>query len=110
MGHYHGGFIKEEDFDSENSITGLMSSSGRKGKSVKEWMDPPEVKEAELSEAEFAAVRFYTSSSCPHINNPWRSREMPHPWRFFVANLDSGTKKLRACLAQDLNKFQSEQI
>eukprot|EP00932_Pfiesteria_piscicida_P016923 SRR837773.3829.p1 GENE.SRR837773.3829~~SRR837773.3829.p1 ORF type:complete len:207 (-),score=51.63 SRR837773.3829:18-545(-) len=63
-------------------------------------MSLPQVQDAALTEAEFVAVRFYTSSSFAKINRPLREGAQPHPWAMVVYFLDCGVKKLRAVQAK----------
>lgn len=95
-GSYHGGSITPADFDTDHG-----------GRTLHDWMQLQEVRDAALTEPEFVAVRFYTSSSYPRYNNPLRDREV-HPWRLVVHYLDRGVKKLRASSAKDGHIFQEE--
>jgi len=88
-GIYHGGTLEPDDFD-----------TGHDGKTLADWMAEEEVVLARLTEAEFVAVRFYTSSSFSKINRPLRQEVRPHPWAMVVYLLDRGIKKLRAVQAQ----------
>ena len=62
-------------------------------------MELEEIKIARLTEAEFVAVRFYTSPSFWRINGPLRRGET-HPWPMVVYFLSQGIKKLRGVQAQ----------
>lgn len=89
VGKYHGGAIVRGEFD-----------YGHEGRTLQDWMQLTEVTDAALSEAEFVAVRFYTSSSYRMINYPLRTAIVPHPWAMVVYFLDSGIKKLRSVQAK----------
>lgn len=98
-GIYHGGNIKPEEFD-----------TGHAGRWLCDWMNLEEVKIANLTEAEFVAVRFYTSPSFWRINGPLRRGEK-HLWPMVVYFLFQGIKKLRAVQAVlDPELFASETI
>jgi len=99
-GEYHGGTLGPNDFD-----------TGHHGRSLKDWMEVPEVVLAKLTAAEFVAVRFYTSSSFPKINGPLRQEVRPHPWAMVVFLMDRGIKKLRSVQAQvDAQSFASQTV
>lgn len=87
-GVYHGGAITPDEFD-----------KGHGGRTLSDWMQLDEIKIAQLSDAEFVAVRFYTSPSFWRINGPLRRGEK-HPWPMVVMFLSSGIKKLRTVQAQ----------
>merc|ERR1712232_428467 len=100
-GHYHGGELLEGEYD-----------MGHKGMTLKDFMCTEEAEEAELTEAEFACIRLYTTSSYRKINNPMRAPgSQRHPWAFTVFFLSEGLKKLRAVKASiDPEGFVQEKI
>ena len=82
---------------------------GRAGRRLKDFMALKQAVEAQLTEAELAALRFYTSHSFNALNIPMRDsgRQGPHPLPGIMMNLQRGLKKLRALGSEDASSKQT---
>merc|ERR1712050_694082 len=72
---------------------------------IHDFMEAPEVKDAELTKAHVVALRFYTTTAFKYLNSPLRStsvyydKDKAHPLPMIVAFIAEGIKKLRAAYA-----------
>jgi serine/threonine protein kinase len=82
---------------------------GRAGRRLKDFMTLPQATEALLTEAELAALRFYTSHSFNALNIAMRDsgRQGPHPLPGIMMNMQRGLKKLRALGSNDASSKQT---
>jgi hypothetical protein len=82
---------------------------GRAGRRLKDFMALPQAVSAFLTEAELAALRFYTSHSFNALNIPMRDsgRTGPHPLPGIMMNMQRGLKKLRALGSDDASSKQT---
>ncbi len=82
---------------------------GRAGRRLKGFMTLPQATEALLTEAELAALRFYTSHSFNALNIAMRDsgRQGPHPLPGIMMNMQRGLKKLRALGSDDSSSKQT---
>eukprot|EP00961_Rhodomonas_salina_P013222 177830-Rhodomonas_salina.3 len=102
-GKYHGGELKEGEFD-----------EGHAGMTLPDFVSHETSKTAALDIEEVLALRLYTTSSFPCFNSYFRSVELgegrdvpPHPFHMSVFHLDQGLKKLRTIGAKDPEKFNA---
>jgi len=81
---------------------------GRAGRRLKDFMALKQAVEAQLTEAEPVALRFYTSHSFNALNIAMRDsgRQGPHPLPGIMMNLQRGLKKLRALGSDDASSKQ----
>jgi hypothetical protein len=82
---------------------------GRAGRMLKDFVALKQSVEAKLTEAEVAALRFYTSHSFNALNIPMRdmARQGPHPLPGIMMNIQVGLKKLRALGSDDPSSKQT---
>ena len=82
---------------------------GRAGRRLKDFMALKQAVEAQLTEAELVALRFYTSHSFNALNIAMRDsgRQGPHPLPGIMMNLQRGLKKLRALGSDDASSKQT---
>ena len=92
-----------QESSSEATFFNGVRDCGRAGATLQTFMDSEEQREAKLTEAEVASLRFYTSHSFGCINEALRDpdREGPHPLPALVTCIQSGLRKLRAVGAKD---------
>jgi hypothetical protein len=88
------------EITSEKMCFNGIRDHGRAGMKLDDFMNLTEVKEADLSEAELVALRFYTSHSFHSINRALRARQQPHPLPATVMCINNGLKKLCALDAE----------
>ena len=79
-----------------------LRDQGRNGEFLRDFVDKPESKVAELNIAHVAALRLYTTHCFHSINNPLRdvSSQAPHPFPVTVFFLTDAIKRLRAVHAE----------
>jgi len=82
---------------------------GRAGRRLADFMALPQAVEANVTEAELTALRFYTSHSFNSINVAMRDqqRTYPHPLPGVVTNIQRSLKKLRALGSDDASSKQT---
>jgi len=86
------------DSSSEQQFFNGMRNRGRVGQKLCDLMQAKEAKEAKLTEAELAGLRYYTSHVFDTINEPLRDSERtgPHKLPAISTCIYSAIKKLRA--------------
>jgi hypothetical protein len=82
---------------------------GRAGRRLEDFKALKQAVEAQLTDAELAALRFYTSHSFNALNIAMRDsgRKGPHPLPGVMMNLQRGLKKLRALGSDDASSKQT---
>jgi hypothetical protein len=82
---------------------------GRAGRRLEDFKALKQAVRAKLTDAELAALRFYTSHSFNALNIPMRDsgRKGPHPLPGVMMNLQRGLKKLRALGSDDASSKQT---
>ena len=82
---------------------------GRAGRRLADFMALPQAVEANVTEAELAALRFYTSHSFNSINMALRDqkRTYPHPLSGIVTSIQRSLKKLRTLGSDDASSKQT---
>ena len=90
-------YIMHEAASEKTEWNGIRDR-GRAGRRLADFMKEWQAAAAQLTAAELAALRLYTSHSFNCINIPMRDtdRKSPHPLPGIVSNIQRGLKKLRA--------------
>lgn len=87
--------------------------AGRGPIDLSDFMEHPNVQDAELTKAHVVALRFYTTPAYKYLNSPLRStsdfydKEKSHPLPKTVAYISEGIKKLRASYAIKVESGQA---
>jgi hypothetical protein len=94
-------YVLYEGSSEEEFFNGIRDQGRPAGCKLDFFVDAPEAREADLSEAEVAALRIYTSHAFGAFNEPLRDTERaqedrPHPLPVLTTLLDNAVKKLRA--------------
>jgi hypothetical protein len=89
QGKYHGGELRQEDFD-----------AGHDGMDLQDFVEHPISVAAGLSDYHVIAARLYTSDSYPLFNRPIRNGVTPHPIRTTMYILDETLDKMKKVLAK----------
>ena len=79
---------------------------GRNGETLDDFCKMEQAKIAQLTKAEVAALRLYTTILFLWINGPLRKRQTPHPLPFTTLCIYEGLKKLRAVHLSGSAHFQ----
>lgn len=97
---------------SEATFWNGVRDKGRAGKKLDDFMKSKEVQDCDLSVAEVASLRFYTSQSFEAINAPLRDemRNSPHPLPATVLLIQSGLKRLRVFGCDDKKSKSTEVV
>ena len=88
-GKYHGGELKEGEFD-----------QGHEGMTLSDFVNLPECKQANLKLFHAAAIRLYSSDSYQLFTEPLRNQTRPHPIKTTMYVLDEAIRKLRSVRAK----------
>jgi len=86
-----------------------VRDEGRKGETLKDFVNHPYSKRAGLREAHVLALRLYTTAAYRSLNSPLRDmkRDYPHPMAATVFFLTDGIRRLRT-IAADAQAEQAE--
>lgn len=107
------------DCDSSGAVLGgrqqVDGGGGQSGMRLKDFVNHPKAKLAELSEVEVAALRLYTTSMYKSINAPLRdvdrrARKEPHPLPLTVVHIKNAVLKLRAVGAEGDDANQTVEL
>ena len=85
----------------QGNLARILASAGET-KTLEQLMEHPHAKLAKLSRHHILALRLYTTSSFPKINDPLRKDppDRPHPFAATTFFISEGIKMLRAVAAQ----------
>ena len=98
-GHYHGGQLKEGDFD-----------RGHDGMGLDDFVNHPSSVMAKLDRADVLALRLYTTTSFRLFNDPLRRKEQPHPIASALNFLDQALRKLKAVASMMEEDFAQQKL
>lgn len=105
--------VKEEAVEEEimgNDGLKTMKDTNHGGWRLANFHQAAESKTAELTIAEVAALRLYTTAAFKWINNPLRRHSKPHPLASATLFIYEGLKKLRALHLVGKTKFRSKYL
>jgi hypothetical protein len=105
--------VKEEAVEEEimgNDGLKTMKDTNHGGWRLANFHQAAESKTAELTIAEVAALRLYTTAAFKWINNPLRRHSKPHPLASATLFIYEGLKKLRALHLVGNTKFRSRYL
>jgi hypothetical protein len=102
-------YVLDEEASEKEYPNGIRDR-GNVGKTLKDFAAHPNAVTANLTTAEAAALRLYTTAAFRAINNPLRdtSSGKPHPLPVTVMLIARGIKKLRAVGAKDRSAVKAQ--
>jgi hypothetical protein len=89
-----------------NGVEGVEKDTGHDGWDLARFHAEEPSRMAQLTPAEVAALRLYTSSTFRVINGPLRANYKPHPLAATTLFISNALKKLRAC-HMDKRRFRT---
>eukprot|EP00668_Euglena_longa_P006643 GGOE01007946.1.p1 GENE.GGOE01007946.1~~GGOE01007946.1.p1 ORF type:complete len:885 (+),score=274.05 GGOE01007946.1:228-2657(+) len=92
-----------------NGVAGVMRDRGHDKWTLKDFMEQEPAVVGQLTRAEVAALRMYTTSTFRVINGPLRANFTPHPLAATTLFISNALKKLRACY-MDVKNFQTKYL
>jgi len=89
-GKYHGGDIKQAEYDQGHDMYTLET-----------FVQLPQSKQAKLQDHHVAALRMYTTDSYGKFNKPLREGTKPHPFKVNVMVLNEALRQMRSIEAHN---------